>query len=107
MNKTLKSDLVKVSHIDDISSQIGKEVKIGDNEIAVFKLSSGKIKAIENKCPHKQGPLSEGIISGEYIFCPLHDWKIDLDSGEVQKPDDGCVKTYPVEIIDNFIHIRV
>ncbi|MGJ9383197.1 nitrite reductase (NAD(P)H) small subunit [Salipaludibacillus neizhouensis] len=107
MNKTLKTDLVKVSHIDDLSSQIGKEVKIGDNEIALFKLSSGKIKAIENRCPHKQGPLSQGIISGEYIFCPLHDWKIDLDNGEVQKPDDGCVKTYPVEVIDDFIHIRV
>jgi len=108
MNKALETLLVKVAHVDEIPQRVGKEVKIDDNlDIAIFRLSSGKYRAVENKCPHKQGPLSEGIVSGEYVFCPLHDWKIDLTSGDVQKPDDGCVQTYPVEVINNEVFIKI
>ncbi|MDQ0256194.1 nitrite reductase (NADH) small subunit [Evansella vedderi] len=107
MSKTLDSKLVQVAHITDLPPQVGKEVIIGEHEIALFRLTNGKVKAVENKCPHKQGPLSQGIISGEYVFCPLHDWKIDLENGQVQKPDDGCVRTFDVEIVDEMIYIRI
>lgn len=107
MNKALETQLVKVAHVDEIPYQVGKEVSVDNIEIAIFRLSSGKFKAVENRCPHKQGPLSEGIVSGEFVFCPLHDWKIDLTSGDVQKPDDGCVQTYSVEVMNNEVFIRI
>ncbi len=55
--------------------------------------TSGKVHAYSNRCPHKDGVLAEGIVSGEFVFCPMHDRKIHVPSGEVQKPDDGCVYT--------------
>ncbi|MDG5786193.1 nitrite reductase small subunit NirD [Evansella sp. AB-P1] len=107
MNQTKEKKRLEVAKIEDLPLQVGKEVNVGDHEIALFRLSNGKIKAIENRCPHKQGPLSQGIVSGEFVFCPLHDWKIDVSSGEVQKPDDGCVKTYPVEVVDNIVYLII
>ncbi|MBU9711884.1 nitrite reductase small subunit NirD [Evansella tamaricis] len=107
MAQTKNRQRLRVAHLDELPLQIGKEVIIGEHEIALFRLSSGKVKAIENKCPHKQGPLAQGIVSGEYVFCPLHDWKIDVTTGEVQKPDDGCVQTFPVDVEDNIVYITI
>ena len=56
-------------------------------------------------CPHKNGPLSEGIVSGEFVYCPLHDQKVDLTTGIVQEPDTGCVESYKVEIIDEDVYV--
>lgn len=91
----------------DIALRSGRVVRIKDAEIAVFRLSNGDIRAIENRCPHKGGPLAEGIISGHYVFCPLHDWKISLEDGVVQKPDTGCIRTYPVEVNDGMVSILI
>ncbi len=89
---------VHIGHISEIAVKRSRVVRIGDLEIAVFKLSDGVIKAIENRCPHKAGKLSEGIVCDHHVFCPLHDWKIDLHNGLVQAPDDGCVAKFEVEI---------
>ncbi|PHD69002.1 nitrite reductase (NAD(P)H) small subunit [Bacillus toyonensis] len=96
---------IKVMRVEDLPFQIGKEVQIKDTSIALFRLSNGDIRAVENRCPHKNGPLAEGIISGEFIFCPLHDWKISLLTGEAQKPDDGCIQMYELEIINGDIYV--
>lgn len=96
---------IKIMSAADLPVQIGKEVRIKDTFIALFRLANGDIRAVENRCPHKNGPLAEGIVSGEFVFCPLHDWKISLQTGEVQKPDDGCIQTYEVQIIDGDIYI--
>ncbi|EMA6344052.1 nitrite reductase small subunit NirD [Bacillus cytotoxicus] len=96
---------IKIMHAKDLPVQIGKEVRIGDKSIALFRLANGDIRAVGNRCPHKNGPLAEGIVSGEFVFCPLHDWKISLLTGEVQKPDDGCIQTYKVEVIQDDIYI--
>jgi nitrite reductase (NADH) small subunit len=98
-------DKIKVIKLEDLAVQIGKEVVVKDQSIAIFRLSNGDVRAVSNRCPHKDGPLAEGIVSGEYVFCPLHDWKISLVTGEVQKPDDGCIQTYETEIIDGYVYI--
>ncbi|QHT62866.1 nitrite reductase small subunit NirD [Paenibacillus lycopersici] len=82
----------------DIAEKRARVVRIGELEIAVFKLTSGELKAIENRCPHKGGKLSEGIVCDHHVFCPLHDWKISLQNGLVQAPDEGCVTAYQLEI---------
>ncbi|WP_223589121.1 nitrite reductase small subunit NirD [Neobacillus bataviensis] len=103
MEKTLRPILV--GKAEDLPQKLGKTVTIGRKEIAVFKLENGKIHAIENRCPHKGGVLAEGIVSGEFVYCPLHDWKISVMDGRVQAPDVGCVQSYPVEIRDGQVFI--
>ncbi|WP_261305377.1 nitrite reductase small subunit NirD [Paenibacillus andongensis] len=91
---------VHVGHISEIAEKRSRVVRIGSLEVAMFKLSDGAIKAIENRCPHKAGKLSEGIVCDHHVFCPLHDWKIDLHDGLVQAPDEGGVTSFQVEIDD-------
>jgi nitrite reductase (NADH) small subunit len=87
-----------VANVSEITERRSRTVMVDDIEVALFKLSTGEIKAIENRCPHKGGKLSEGIVCDHHVFCPLHDWKIDMDDGLVQSPDEGCVVTYHVEV---------
>ncbi|WP_151734240.1 nitrite reductase small subunit NirD [Paenibacillus tengchongensis] len=89
---------VLVGNVADIDIRGSRKVQMGGLEIALFRLSSGEVRAVENKCPHKGGLLSEGMVCGSKVHCPLHDWRIELGSGEVQAPDTGHVKTYEVEI---------
>lgn len=106
--KEVTKTKVYVGQLTEIPERVGKTVKLEkDTEVAVFKLSSGTIKAVENKCPHKGGVLSEGIVSGEYVFCPMHDWKICLEDGKVQAPDFGCVKKYETLIEDGEVFLLI
>ncbi len=102
------SDLkwIKISAIDDLPINLGKKTFRHDNiEIAVFRMASGKVHAIQNRCPHKQGVLAEGIVCDDHVFCPMHDRKIHLPSGLVQAPDTGCVEKYPVQINEGIVYI--
>ncbi|MFF2594169.1 nitrite reductase small subunit NirD [Priestia megaterium] len=98
---------VCVGSIHDFPVSLGKTVKVNGKELAVFKLSSGKIRAIENRCPHKGGVLSEGIVSGDSVFCPMHDWKICLHDGNVQEPDSGCVDTYEASVEGDLLYLLI
>lgn len=98
---------VFIGEIKDLPQKLGKTITIGSKEIAVFKMENGKITAIENRCPHKGGVLAEGILSGEFVFCPMHDWKISVIDGKVQAPDVGCVQTYPVEVKDEQVYVLI
>ncbi|WP_077602001.1 nitrite reductase small subunit NirD [Oceanobacillus sojae] len=98
---------IKIIKLEDLPKQIGKEVHVNGASIALFHLTSGEVHAVGSKCPHAGGPLAEGIVSGEFVFCPLHNRKISLLTGEVQAPDDGCVTTYETEVIDGYVHITV
>ncbi|CAG7912372.1 nitrite reductase small subunit NirD [Mammaliicoccus sciuri] len=102
---TLTNEKVRVAHISELEPLIGKKVIVGDTQLGLFLTEEGIIRAINNICPHKQGPLSEGTVSGDYVYCPLHDQKIDLSTGQVQEPDEGCVATYPVEVVDGDIYV--
>jgi nitrite reductase (NADH) small subunit len=92
---------VIVGHISEFPERRGRVFRIGELELALFKMSGGEVKAIKNSCPHKNGKLSEGIVCDHHVYCPLHDWKIDLHDGLVQAPDEGCVDTYPVTVDSN------
>ncbi|WP_432722551.1 nitrite reductase (NAD(P)H) small subunit [Staphylococcus equorum] len=96
---------IKVATVDELVPLVGKKVIINDIEIGLFLTESGEIHAVYNVCPHKQGPLSEGTVSGEFVYCPLHDQKIDLKTGLVQSPDTGCVDVYDVEIHNGAVYI--
>lgn len=98
---------VFVANFDELTPRIGCEVIAEGQKIAVFRLTDDRIKAIGGVCPHKQGPLAEGIVSGEYVFCPLHEYKVSLLDGKVQEPDEGCVATYDTVIEEGRIYVLV
>jgi nitrite reductase (NADH) small subunit len=70
----------------------------GGEEIAIFRTANGQVYALINKCPHKAGPLSQGIVHDTTVTCPLHNWRISLRTGEALGDDKGCVPVIPVKI---------
>jgi nitrite reductase (NADH) small subunit len=97
---------IPVVNYSTLKFRAGYSIKIDNMEIAIFKLSNGEVYAIDNRSPHpKGGVLSEGLVSGEYVYCPVFDWKISLVDGKVQAPDNGQVKTYKVEIKEEIVFI--
>jgi nitrite reductase (NADH) small subunit len=71
---------------------------VGSDEIAVFHTMRGEFFALRNQCPHKHGPLSQGIVHGEVVTCPLHNWNISLRTGKALGDDEGCVPTIPLRV---------
>lgn len=91
---------------DALLPQVGRSVSIGDNKIAIFQLSDGRITAIEDFCPLTNGPVLEGIVSGDYLYEPLRDYKISLLDGRIQEPDEGQLKIYELLIEDGNIYLK-
>jgi nitrite reductase (NADH) small subunit len=77
----------------------------GGKPIAVFRTGEDKVFALVDECPHKQGPLSEGIVSGNSVACPLHNWVIGLDTGLAAEPDEGRTETIPVKLVDGEVYV--
>ena len=101
------SNWTEVVALEDIPMLGSRVVDAGDLKIAVFRTSKDKVFAIKNACPHKGGPLSEGIVHGTSVTCPLHNWKIDLASGEALGPDQGCANTFSVKIDNGYVYIEL
>ena len=77
----------------------------GGRPIAVFHTGEDKFFALVDECPHKKGPLSEGIVSGNSVTCPLHNWVIGLDTGIAQEPDVGSTQTIPVKLENGELYV--
>jgi len=95
----------RIVALDEIPRLGARVIKTDTMEIAVFRTSGDEVFAINNACPHKQGPLSEGIVHGQSVTCPLHNWNIDLASGEALGADEGCTNTFPARIDDGVVYI--
>jgi nitrite reductase (NADH) small subunit len=98
---------IQVGHIDEIPRLGARVVKTGQVDIAVFRNAEDEIFALLDRCPHKGGPLSQGIVFDRRVTCPLHNWVISLESGEATGPDTGCTNYYPVRIEDNMIYVSL
>ena len=75
--------------------------------VAVFRTGDDEVFALVDECPHKQGPLSEGIVSGRSVTCPLHNWEIGLEDGQAKAPDKGSAQALSVRIVDGDIYIHL
>ena len=93
------SNWVEVVALEDIPVLGSRVVKseVG-TDIALFRSKDDRVFAVRDECPHKQGPLSQGIMHGSSVTCPLHNWKIDLESGSALGPDEGCTNVFPVKV---------
>ncbi len=93
----MKETWVEIGQLEDIPKLGSRIVKAEDKNIAVFRTANDQVFALKDRCPHKGGHLSQGIVSGELVACPLHNWKIDLKTGEATAPDKGCTRRYEVK----------
>ena len=91
-------DWVDIGAVIDIPVRGARVVKTAVGCIAVFRTTEDEAFAIDDRCPHKGGPLSQGIVHGRAVTCPLHNWVISLESGSAQGADEGCVRTYALKI---------
>ena len=89
---------IDIGALEDIRPRAARLVRTDFGCIAIFRTSDDQVFALDDKCPHKGGPLSDGIQHGHAVTCPLHNWVIDLNSGQAQGADDGSVRTYPVSV---------
>ena len=92
------SNWIDIGALNDIPRQGARVVKTQSGCVAVFRTLNDDVFALEDRCPHKNGPLSEGIVHGNKVTCPLHNWVFDMNTGEAQGNDEGSVPTYPAKV---------
>jgi len=92
-------NFIDICALEDIPPLGARRVRrTNDQEIAIFRTENDQVFALLDQCPHKGGPLSQGIVFGTQVACPLHNWVIHLDSGEAQAPDVGCAQRFDVRV---------
>jgi nitrite reductase (NADH) small subunit len=99
----METEWLDIGTLSDIPVRGARVVKTARGDIAVFRTVDDQVFALDDKCPHKGGPLSQGIVQGESVTCPLHNWTISLKTGEAQGADQGCARTITVRLQDERI----
>jgi nitrite reductase (NADH) small subunit len=95
-----------VGSINEIPRKGSRTIKTPRGDVALFRTAADEVFALRDRCPHKNGPLSQGIVHGKSVTCPLHGWVISLESGEAQGADKGCTPKIPVQVQNGRISIK-
>ena len=97
---------VRVCRLDDIPKLGARRYLRADGKtIAIFRSAADKVFALHDRCPHRGGPLSQGIVFGESVACPLHNWTIGLADGCAKAPDAGCTTKFSVKVDNGVVHL--
>ncbi|MBT0958300.1 nitrite reductase small subunit NirD [Alphaproteobacteria bacterium KMM 3653] len=97
------STWIDIAALDSVPKRGARLIKTALGCVAVFRTGTDEVFALDNACPHKNGPLAEGIVHDKAVTCPLHNWVISLETGMVQGEDTGQVATYPARVVDGRI----
>lgn len=97
----------KVCLLDEITPLGSRVVASTHGDIAIFRTAHDTVFALHDKCPHKGGPLSQGIVHGETVTCPLHGWKLGLKDGQAIAPDKGCTKPFAVKLDGGIVWLKL
>ena len=96
----------RICHIDDIlplgARRVARRVGVA---VALFRTSDDRVYALLDRCPHKGGPLSQGIVFGDAVACPLHNWSIQLADGNARSPDQGCTPAFACKLDDGQVYL--
>lgn len=104
MNTPTTADWMPVCRIDDIPVLGSRRVHRDKGAaVALFRTADDQVFALLDRCPHKGGPLSQGIVFGTHVACPLHNWTIELATGEARAPDAGCTPAFAVRLADGVV----
>jgi nitrite reductase (NADH) small subunit len=98
---------IDVAGLEEIPRLGARMVRTDSMQLALFRTAGDEVFALEDACPHKQGPLSQGIVHGSSVTCPLHNWKIDLASGEALGPDEGCSRTFKTRVEGGRVYLSL
>jgi len=101
------SNWIEIGAVEEIPKLGSRVVETAKGDIAVFRAADDHVFALRDKCPHKAGPLSQGIVHGHTVTCPLHNWKIDMASGEAQSPDEGCTGKYEAKVEAGIVYLAL
>jgi nitrite reductase (NADH) small subunit len=99
------TEWIDIGDLTAVPARGARCVNTPNGKIAIFRTADNQVFAMDNRCPHKGGPLSEGIVHGASVTCPLHNWVFDLSTGVAQGADEGQVRTYPVQVVEGRILI--
>ncbi|HJW10767.1 MAG TPA: nitrite reductase small subunit NirD [Albitalea sp.] len=100
------SNWKSICRVDDIPVLGARRVaRQQATDVAIFRNAEDKVFALLDRCPHKGGPLSQGIVFGESVACPLHNWTIGLDDGCAKAPDAGCTTRFKVKVDQGVVHL--
>jgi nitrite reductase (NADH) small subunit len=100
------ADWTRICRVDEIPMLGSRRVaRDGAPAIAIFRTADDRVFALLDRCPHKGGPLSQGIVFGDRVACPLHNWTIALATGEACEPDHGCTARFAVQVVDGAVHL--
>jgi len=98
---------IQIGALTDIPVLGSRVVKTAAGNIAVFRTADDEVFALDDRCPHKGGPLSQGIVHNKRVTCPLHNFVIDLKSGVAVAPDEGCTRAHPAKVENNVVWLHV
>jgi nitrite reductase (NADH) small subunit len=100
-------DWTLICRVDDIPVLGSRRVaRARGMDVAVFRNDADQVFALLDRCPHKGGPLSQGIVFGTSVACPLHNWTIGLDDGCARQPDEGCTQKFSVKVEDGAVYLN-
>ena len=98
---------IDIGRLEDFPPLGARIVRTPSGDVAVFRAAGDELFALDDRCPHKGGPLSQGIVHGKHVTCPLHNWVIQLDSGEAMAPDVGCAHRHEVRVANGVVQLRM
>lgn len=101
------TEWIEIGDLEDIPRLGARVVSTRNGDIAVFRSAEDEVFALRDRCPHKGGPLSQGIVHGRKVTCPLHNWNLMLDTGLAVAPDEGCAASFPVRMEGGRIYLSL
>jgi len=104
---TLTAVDVALCPLDDVPEGLGRAFRVGEKLIAVFRSRSGNVYAVDGLCPHKKGPLADGMLVGEQIVCPFHAFRYHGTTGECDQDNICSIKAYPADVRLGMIHLSM
>ncbi len=99
--------MIPLCQVDDIPPGLARTFQVGDEVVAVFRNRSGRVFALQNRCPHRGGPLADGMLVGEQVVCPLHAFRYQGATGECDQADTCSLRTYPIAVHNGVVHLGV
>ena len=101
------SNWIEIGALNDIPVLGSRIVRTASGDIAVFRTADDEVFALDDRCPHKGGPLSQGIVHNKRVTCPLHNFVIELKSGRAVAPDEGCTHAHPTKVENNTVWLCI
>jgi NAD(P)H-dependent nitrite reductase small subunit len=102
----MMANFVKVAEFGDLPDDTGMVVEAGGQEIALFKVGV-EVYALENECPHREGPIGEGELEDDVVTCPWHAWQVNVRTGEVVYDPRLCAKTFRCRVEDGAVYVEI